>query len=412
MSAAVKTISRCRICKSESLNEILNLGRVPLANALRKESELGNEEARYPLRVLFCESCKVLQLGETVSPEALFRDYVYFSSYSDEAVENARRNVEELISGRKLRPESLVFEIASNDGYLLQHYKNAGIPVIGIEPAENVAKVAEERHGIRSITEFFSAEVAQKIVDHGSQADVIHANNVLAHVPDAVDFARGIQILLKDGGVGVIEVPYSLLLIEKVEFDTIYHEHFFYHSLHSLCSLFGRAGLIVYDVVRLPIHGGSLRIFVSKMEQVRESVKDMLAFERAKGLDTLQYFQSFAERVTTLKTELLALLVQLKTEGKRISAYGASAKGSTLMNFVGIGSETLEVVYDRSDVKAGLYTPGNALPIRSADQIVADMPDYLLLLSWNFKNEIMAQQRAYIERGGKFIIPVPKPEVV
>jgi SAM-dependent methyltransferase len=385
---------------------------MPLANALRKEAELATEESRYPLRVLFCGSCKVLQLGETISPEACLQENFYFSSYSDEVIESARQNVEAILAARKLGPSSLAIEIGSNDGYLLQHYKAAGIPVIGIEPAANSAAVAEQKHGVRSITEIFTLEVAEKIVEHGTQADVIHANNVLAHVPDVVDFARGISHLLKEGGVGVIEVPYSLLLVEKIQFDTIYHEHIFYHSLHSLCSLFGRAGLIVYDVVRLPIHGGSLRIFVSKLEKVRESVKDLLAFERAKGLDTLEYFRKYSDRVVELKTQLLALLIELKTEGKRISAYGASAKGSTLMNFCGIGAETIEAVYDRSDVKAGLYTPGNGLPIRGADQILTDMPDYLLMLSWNFKNEIMAQQREYIERGGKFIVPLPKPEVL
>ena len=408
----VETISECRICRSKALNEILDLGTVPLANSLRKESELADEEARYPLRVLFCESCKVLQLGETVSPEVLFRDYVYFSSVSDEAVDSARRNVVQLISDRNLNEDSLAVEIASNDGYLLQHYKQAGIPVVGIEPAINVAEVAEKTHGIRSIKEFFTLEVAEKIADHGTQADVIHANNVLAHVPDALDFARGLSVLLKDDGVAVIEVPYLLHLIERIEFDTIYHEHFFYHSLHSLCSLFSRAGLILYDVVRIPIHGGSLRIFVGKDEPVRESVKDLLAFERAKGADTLEYFQDFTKRVLELKQQLLELLGALKIHGSSISAYGASAKGSTLMNFFGIGTDTLDAVYDRSTVKAGLHTPGNNLLIKPVDQILTDMPDYLLLLSWNFKSEIMEQQQEYIKRGGKFIVPLPKPEVV
>jgi SAM-dependent methyltransferase len=401
----------CISCGATPLRPILSLGTTPLANALLRKENIAAPEPRFPLDLAFCERCAMVQITEFVPPAQLFSDYAYFSSFADTIVAAAKALAGRLASERKLGADSLVVELASNDGYLLQHYAAAGVPVLGIEPAANIARVANER-GIRTRCEFFGLEYARRLAAEGLAADVVHANNVLAHVPDLNGFVAGIATILKPGGVAVIEVPYVRDLIEKCEFDTIYHEHLCYFSVSSLAPLFARHGLALASIERIPVHGGSLRLFVSPSLERDQSVGKLLEEERAAGMLGADYYAGFAGRVARLRVELLALLAQLKGEGKRIAAYGASAKGSTLLNYFGIGGETLEYVVDRSTEKQGRYTPGTRLPIFAPSHLAEDRPDYLLLLSWNFLDEVLAQQAAYRAGGGKFIVPVPEVRVV
>jgi SAM-dependent methyltransferase len=398
----------CRACGSRQLAPVIDLGETPLANALCDAGSLEHVEKRYPLRVMYCEDCCLVQITETVPPHVLFSDYVYFSSFSDSAVAAAMDLAHRLIRERKLSADSLVMEAASNDGYLLQHYHRAGIPVLGVEPAANIAKVANEK-GIRTRCAFFDSEEADKLAAEGFGCDVFHANNVLAHVADLNGFVSGIASVLKPGGVASIEVPYVRDLIEKTEFDTIYHEHLCYFSATSVEALFARHGLALVDVERIAIHGGSLRLFVALAGAVRtKSVADILEEEQKLGMTDLGYYADFAQRVNKLKESLLRHLRQLKGEGRSLAAYGASAKGSTLLNYFGIGSDLIDFVADRSTVKQGKFTPGSHLAIVSPDEIYKRKPDFVLLLTWNFADEILAQHEVYRQSGGKFILPVPE----
>ncbi len=399
----------CRSCGHEELQNFLSLGRTPLANALLTEDQLGDTEETYPLELVFCSQCTLVQLTESISPEKLFREYVYLSSFSETMLDHAEALASALIGSKNLDAQSLVVEVASNDGYLLQYYQLDGIPVLGIEPATNIARVAEQR-GIPTVNDFFDETLAQRLVD--KQADVIHANNVLAHVPDLNGFVRGLRQLLKSDGVVVVEVPYVYEMITHCEFDTVYHEHLSYFSLTALNHLFTRNDLTIQRVEQLAIHGGTLRLYAGHATEQDESVTELLNDEKRRGLENIDFYKGFGERVESLRDELGSLLHELKAHGSRIAAYGASAKGATLLNYCRLGREVLDYVVDRSTVKQGRYTPGSHLKIYAPEKLLEDAPDYVLLLTWNFAGEIYEQQVEYRKRGGRFIVPVPFVRVV
>ncbi len=405
--------TQCRCCGGDDLTVFLSLGDLPLSDGFITAQQLAREDARYPLDVAFCGDCALVQILETVPPEVLFgEDYPYFSSFTDALLRHSETNVVARISDRNLNSRSLVVELASNDGYLLQFYKARGIPVLGIDPAPGPVAAAHAK-GIETLLAFFGQDLAHRLASsENRQADVIHANNVLAHVADTNGFVAGIAALLKPDGVAVIEVPYVRNLIDHGEFDTIYHEHLCYFSVTALDFLFRRHGLFLNHVESLEIHGGSLRLFVEKRDKRAESVHGFLQEERQLGMDKLSWYESFSARVNAIRDGLRELLAGLRQQGSRIAGYGAAAKGTIMLNYAGIGPETLDFVADRNTHKHGRYVPGVRLPIVASERILEEQPDYVLILPWNFRDEIMEQQAEYRRRGGKFIVPVPQPRVL
>jgi len=402
----------CRSCDASGLLPILNLGCTPLANALLTSEQLNQAEERFPLKLVFCPQCSLVQITESVSPEKLFREYFYASSFSETMLNHAKALAVEITADRQLDQQSLVIEVASNDGYLLQYYKQMNVPVLGIEPAENIAHLARTKRGIETISEFFGSALADKLAAEGKQADVIHAHNVLAHVPDLNGVVRGFRSLLKPRGVAVIEVPYVKDMIDKSEFDTIYHEHLCYFSLTALNQLFARHDLTITKAERVALHGGTLRVYAEPGEWAAgKSVTELLAEEKGWVLNQ-DFYQGFEQKVETLRRDLVELLRSLKASNHRIAVYGASAKGSTMLNYFGIGRDLLDFVVDRSTVKQGRYTPGTQLPVVAPEKLLEEMPDYVLLLTWNFADEILKQQAEYRARGGRFIIPIPQVKLV
>lgn len=409
----VTPLAACRSCASSEVTPILSLGDMPLADGLlTPDQQRAGVERRFPLEVGLCRRCALVQLYHSVSPDLLFcNDYPYYSSVSDELLRHSRENALRLYEGRGLGRASLVVELASNDGYLLRNFVGLGVPVLGIDPADGPAEAARQA-GVETITSFFGRELADRLVAEGRRADVIIANNVLAHVPDLNGFVGGIATLLASDGIASIEVPYLGDLVARREFDTMYHEHLCYFSVTSLDALFRRHGLRLVDIERLRIHGGSLRLSVGRSGTPAPVVTEMLASEEAAGVRVPEYYEQFAADVAQIRVKLRRLLTDLKADGASIAAYGAAAKGATLLNYAGIDGELIDFVVDRSPHKQGKLMPGVHLPIRPTGALVEEMPSHVLLLAWNFRDEILAQQEEYRLRGGRFIVPVPNPEVV
>jgi SAM-dependent methyltransferase len=390
---------------------LLALGQMPLASRLLSADELCSREPSYPLELVLCPRCALVQITHNVGPEEQTAGSVYLASFSESMLRGARQLSSQIMATQRLRPTSLVVEIASNDGYLLRNYRAAGIPVLGIEPVTSVAEVARRQHKIPTLEKFFTSRLAAELEGCGQPADVIHARNVLAHVADPNDFAAGLRTLLKPTGVAVIEVPYVKDLIDHVEFDTIYHEHQCYFSVTSLAELLSRHRLVVQDVERVAQGGGSLRVLAGRSAISSPRVQRLLAEETSWGVQRPEFYTALTQRIERLRRELTELLARLKAEGRSIVGYGASAKGTTLLNYCQIGRDTVDFVVDRNTLKQGRYTPGTHLKIYSPDKLVEERPDYVLLLSWNLAEEILAQQAVYRQHGGRFIIPLPSLKV-
>ncbi|HET8773567.1 MAG TPA: class I SAM-dependent methyltransferase [Thermoanaerobaculia bacterium] len=403
----------CRFCNGELAHELVDLGVSPLSNAYLRAEDLARMEPFYPLVAYVCGRCFLVQLPAMETPERIFTDYAYFSSYSDTWLAHARDSCAAMTARFGLDGGSFVVEIASNDGYLLRNFVAAGIPSLGIEPAANIAHVARER-GIDTEVAFFGRDTAARLAGERRKADLLLGNNVLAHVPDLNDFVAGLQVLLAPDGVVAMEFPHLLELIVHNQFDTIYHEHFSYFSMFTVRQVFAAHGLEIFDVDRLPTHGGSLRIYAAHAGRrtVDERVTSLEAEERARGLDRLETYERFGEEVQETKRVLLDFLIRAKEERKRIAAYGAPAKGNTLLNYCGIRTDFIDYTVDRSPYKQGLFLPGSHIPIHAPQRILETKPDYVLILPWNLREEIAGQMSGIREWGGRFVIPIPRVAVL
>jgi SAM-dependent methyltransferase len=414
-STALGPSGRCRFCGAPLSHTFVDLGMSPLCESYVPPERVNAMEAFYPLHVKICEACLLVQLEEFVTAEEIFSEYAYFSSYSDSWVAHAREYVEMARERFGLDERSLVVELASNDGYLLQHVRERGIPALGVEPAANVAAAAQER-GIETEVAFFGRALAARLVAAGRLADLLVANNVMAHVPDVNDFVGGMAPLLAPHGVVTIEVPYLVRLVEQNQFDTIYHEHFSYFTFRTATNLLAAHGLEVFDVEELSTHGGSLRLFAQRRDggrqQATQAVRDLAARERNLGFDTLEGHAGFAPRVEETKWRLLEFLIAARRRGETVAGYGAPGKGNTLLNYCGIRTDLLDYTVDRNPYKHGLYTPGTHIPILPPEMIVETRPDYVVVLPWNLIDEIASQLEYVSEWGGRLVVPIPHANVL
>ncbi len=406
----------CRHCQAPLQTSFCDLGMSPLANSYVPVAEAARMEPFYPLHAYVCGQCFLVQLQDFEAAENIFsEDYAYYSSFSDSWVEHARRYVEMMIDRFGFDTNSQVIEIASNDGYLLQFFKKVGVPCFGIEPAANAARVAEETHGISSITAFFGEALGRQLAGEGKQADLLLGNNVLAHVPDINDFVQGLKLALKPGGVITFEFPHLLKLIELNQFDTIYHEHFSYLALGSVETVFGAYGLKLFDVEEVPTHGGSLRIFATHAEndafEATERLAAMRETEEAARLTTLDAYTAYSEKVMATKRGFLKFLLEAKEAGKTIVGYGAPAKGNTLLNYCGVGTDFIDYTVDRNPEKQNKLLPGTRIPIHGPERIAETKPDYVVILPWNLRDEISAQMAGIRDWGGRFVTPIPEVDV-
>jgi hypothetical protein len=404
----------CRLCGQALMQSFVDLGMSPLCESYVSQEQLDQMEAYYPLHVMVCCRCFLVQLKEYVSADNIFSEYAYFSSYSTSWVAHAKHYCEMIEARLGLGSRSLVVELASNDGYLLQHFRPLGVPILGIEPAANVAKAAQDR-GVPTLVEFFGSDLAERLVTEGKRADLIIGNNVLAQVPDLNDFTAGMALLLAPEGVITLEFPHLQKLMAERQFDTIYHEHFSYFSLVTITRLAARHGLGVFDVEELPTHGGSLRVYLAHLRSshaIRPSVMQLLKRERSLGLEDLSTYRAFAEDVKKTKRRLLEFLIEAKDAGQSICGYGAPGKGNTLLNYCGIGRDFLDFTVDRNPYKQGRFTPGMHIPIRPVSAIDEVRPNLILILPWNLKDEIVRQMQHIADWGGRFVVPIPEVAVI
>ena len=406
---------RCRHCGSSVTVSFCDLGMSPLANSYVSVEQIDRAESFYPLHAFVCGECFLVQLQEFESPEQIFSDYAYFSSYSDSWVAHCRQYVEQMVARYGLGSEQLVIEVASNDGYLLKFFKEKGVPVLGIEPAANVARAAQDL-GIETLVEFFNPTLAETLVRRGIQADLLLGNNVLAHVPDLNGFVRALKLALKPSGVITLEFPHLLELIRERQFDTIYHEHFSYLSLGTVERVFSKFGLKVFDVDRLATHGGSIRVYATHAENAMQTisghVNEMLSEEASAGLESLATYRAFSDEVKKTKRALLRFLIYAREQGKSVVGYGAPAKGNTLLNYCGVRTDLLDYTVDRSPHKQGRFLPGVRLPIYPPEKIRETKPDFVLILPWNIKEEVMSQMSFVRQWGGRFVVPIPRTMVM